>query len=89
MKKQYFIETSHTPEECLKALDEMLDQGADILKMFRWACKVGDHRGWAFVMADSEMEARNMLAPSMRDNAMVIEVEEFTPEQIHMMHEKM
>lgn len=89
MNKQYFIEVSHTPEECLRALDEMKDQGTDILSMFRWGCNSGDHRGWAFVEADSEMDARDMLPPSVREKAVVVEVVEFTEDQLREMHEKM
>lgn len=88
MKMQYFVEVSHTPEECMRALDEMMGQSENILKMFRWGCKSGDHRGWAFVMVESEMEVRNMLPSSIRDKAVVVEVVEFTPEQLRMMHEE-
>lgn len=89
MKKQYFVETPHTAEECMKALDEMSMRGADVLKMFRWGCKAGDHRGFAFVEAESEDMVKEMLPPSARDRAKAVEVMEFTPEQIRMMHEKM
>ncbi|MDD5083811.1 MAG: hypothetical protein PHT88_02625 [Candidatus Moranbacteria bacterium] len=86
---QYLIEVSHTPEECMQALDEMDAQGMDILKMFRWGCKTGDHRGWAFVMADNDMTARDMLPTSAREKAIVVPVVEFTSEQLRMMHESM
>lgn len=89
MNKEYHIETSHTPEECLAALDEMMGKGEDILKRFRWACKSGDHRGWAFVMAESIDEVRDMLPPSARSKSMIMEVVEFTPEEIRRAHENM
>lgn len=87
-EKEFLIESSHTPEECLQALDEVMEESPEILSEFRWACKSGDHRGWVFVEADSEEEALDILPESLRSKAKAIEVAEFTEEELRAAHEQ-
>jgi len=84
----YMIETSHTKEECLKSLDEMMEYKPKNLDKFQWGCSSGVHTGWAMTDANDETEARNILPPSMRAKARVTKVDIFTPEQIKSYHEK-
>jgi hypothetical protein len=51
---KYIVEYSHTPEECLQALDELLEKGEDALKQFAFGCECGEHTGWTYVDTDSE-----------------------------------
>lgn len=83
---QYLIETPHTREECLRALDETLAKGPDVLAKFEYGCMVGDHRGWATVEADSEAQARALVPSFLRPKAHVVQVGRFTPEQIRSYH---
>ena len=48
----------------------------------------GPYTGWAMTDANDETEARNMLAPSMREKARITKVDIFTPEQIKSYHVK-
>ena len=82
----YLIESPHTKEECLKALDETLARGPQNLAQFDWGCMAGQHVGWATVNAGSESEARNMVAPIVRDKARIVAVDKFTPSQIESFH---
>ena len=85
----YIVESKHTPQECLRALDDVLERGPDILDKFEWGCAKGEHTGWALVEAGSEAEVRSNLVPSsMGDKTRIIEVSKFTPEQIRSFHEK-
>ncbi len=84
----YFIESPHTPEECLRALDEVLAQSPKILAKFDWGCGAGEHTGWAVVEAESESAARNIVPGFIRKKARVVEVTKFTPEQIRSFHQK-
>ncbi len=54
----YHIESPHSKEECLQALDEVLARGPKLLAQFDWGCMAGQHVGWATVDAGSETEAR-------------------------------
>lgn len=83
---RYIIESTHTKQECLKALDEMLAKGTDILQKFEWGCFAGDHTGYAIVDAENEAKARGLLPESQRGKARVVQVGRFTPEQIRSLH---
>ncbi len=81
----YLIESPHTAEECLKALDELLAKG-DILDRMYFGCKAGDHTGYAIVDAKSYSDARNLIPPFLLDKSRVIEVGKFSPEEIKGFH---
>jgi len=84
---KYVIESSHTPEECLKALDEILEKGPEILDKFVWGCAQGEHTGWAYVDAKSKDDASAIIPGFLQEKAKVTEVSKFTPEQIRSSHE--
>ena len=84
----YMIETRHTPEECLRALDEQLAKGPDVLKKFYYGCKAGDHTGYAIVESKSDMEARKLVPSFLINKARFVEVGVFTPEVIRSLHTK-
>lgn len=83
---RYMIETSHTPEECLQALDQIVDRDPDILAKFDWGCMAGDHTGWAVIEAESRSALEDKLPSSILDGARVVEVKKFTPEQVRSFH---
>ena len=83
---QYLIESPHTKEDCLRALDELVDKEPRLLSESWFGCKAGDHTEYATVSADNEMEAREMLPEFLRDKARVVEVTKITPEQIRSFH---
>ncbi len=85
---KYVVESPHTPEECLQALDELLEKGEDTLKKFVFGCKSGEHTGWAYIDADSEKEALETVPEFLRDKACAHEVSMFTPAEIRAAHEK-
>ena len=82
----YVIESPHTKEECLQALDEVSARGPRLLAQFDWGCMAGQHVGWATVEAGSESEARNMVAPIVRNKARITPVSKFTAAQIESFH---
>jgi hypothetical protein len=82
----YLIESPHTKEECLQALDDVLARGPEFLARFDWGCMSGDHTGWAVVEAGSETAARTMVPALVRGKARIVEVGKFTPEQIKSFH---
>jgi len=86
--KKYLIESPHTKEECLRALDEQLAKGPEILKQFYYGCMAGDHTAYSLVDARDEKEARNLVPAFLLDKARIIEVGIFTPEVIKSLHTK-
>lgn len=84
--ERYIVESPHTKDECLKALDEILAEGPAVLNKFDWGCQAGDHTGYALVDAEGESEVRNMIPNFLRNKARIVKVGKFTPEQIRSFH---
>ncbi len=85
---KYVIETPHTPQECLRALDEQLAKGPEVLKKFNYGCKAGDHTGYAIVDVMNEGEARSLVPGFLINKARIVAVDIFTPEVIRSLHTK-
>ncbi len=85
---KYVIESPHTPQECLRALDEQLAKGPDILKKFNYGCKAGDHTGYAIVDVMNEGEARDLVPTFLLNKARIVPVDIFSPEVIKSLHAK-
>ena len=83
---QYQIEVSHTEQGCVSALDTIVTYGMHLLQQAWLGCAVGVHTCWLNLEADSESEARGVLPPSLRNQARVVEVKKFTPEEIKSLH---
>lgn len=84
----YIVESKHTPEECLRALDEVLDRGPDLLDKFEWGCGTGEHVGWAFIEGGDRSDVERMLPSSSIGRTRITEVSKYTPDQIRSFHEK-
>ena len=85
---KYVVEAPHTPEECSKALDEILAKDPKLLDKFVWGCMQGVHTGWAYIDAKSKGEVSAMIPKSVQSKAKITEVSKFTPEQIRSSHKK-
>jgi hypothetical protein len=84
---RYMVEVKHTPEECLKTLDEINAKSSALLSKFEWGCMSGDHTGYGIVEAESEAAVKAMLPSSMAD-AHIVKLNKFTPQQIKAFHAK-
>ncbi|HBG46274.1 MAG TPA: hypothetical protein DDW94_04700 [Deltaproteobacteria bacterium] len=83
---KYLIESHHTKEECLRELDEVLAKGKDTLNKFYWGCGKGDHTGYAIVDARTENEVRDLIPEFAQRKAKIIELSQFSPDQIKSLH---
>ena len=86
--KKYLIESPHTKEECLRALDEQLAKGPEVLNQFYYGCKAGDHTAYGLVDVRDEKEARSLVPGFLLNKARIVEVGIFTPEVIKSFHTK-
>ncbi|MBI5419051.1 MAG: hypothetical protein HZA60_03085 [Deltaproteobacteria bacterium] len=84
---RYLIESPHTKEECLQALDEILARGPGELAKYDFGCMSGDHTGYVIVEVGSESEARGLVPSFLRGKARIVKLDKFTPEQIKSFHE--
>ena len=85
-KSQYFIESPHTKEECLAALDAIAEHGKNALNRWDFGCMEGNHTGYAMVEAQSENEALNQVPDIIRHKARVNKVHRFSTEEIAAFH---
>ena len=86
---RYMIQASHdpAPDACMQLLDAFLQAGAHYLTNAEWGCEAGEHTAWIIVEADSDDEARLMVPPNIRNTALLVRLNRFTPEQIRQFHQ--
>jgi len=84
----YLVILPHTAEQCMASMDEIKAKGQDLLSKTYWACHSGDHTAYAIITAESQQAAVNLLPSEAQKTAKVIPVEQFTVEQIEMMHKE-
>ena len=83
---KFLIESPHTKEECLKALDETLERGPKNLAAWSWGCKAGEHCGYAMLEADTEAQAREQVPRVVRAKARIHPVSAITEREIEQFH---
>ncbi len=86
--KRYLIESPHSAEDCLRALDEELAKGPAVLEKFEYGCMAGDHTGYAIVDAMSREDAVKLVPAFLQNRARIVEVGKFTPDMIRSFHTK-
>lgn len=84
---RYMVEMSHTLRECAWALKTLHDQGPSFLAQFDWGCRDGEHIGWAIVEAENKFHAQELVPRILRPKTRIVELCQFTPEQVQMLHE--
>lgn len=87
--ERFLIISPHTPDQCLKALDEVEAKSPKLLAKMDWGCMAGDHTGYVEVQAANEEAARDMLPENARSAAKIVKLNKFTAEQIKQFHAKM
>ena len=80
----YFMEVPHSEEDCAKAIQLLHIRG--YVEKLHWGCKAGNHTAVIIMEADNKERVLNMLPPLMRDQARVIQLNEYSPEQVEAMH---
>jgi hypothetical protein len=81
---RYLIEVPHGDEReaCLKALNAINSYGSHFVTRAEWGCRDGDHSCWMIAELNTKNEAIQLLHPSYRQDARVVELSRFTPEEI-------
>ena len=81
---RYLIELTHKEEHaaCVRALRTIERYGAHLLTHADWGCKDGTHKGWLVVELDSHDEAMMLVPPEFRPEALIVQLNKFTKEDI-------
>jgi hypothetical protein len=87
-KATYLIETKHTQEECLAALDAINEKDKNLLTKLNWGCPEGNHTGYMMVEAKSENEAVEDLPAELKEDMKVYKLVQVTPKQIEEYHKQ-
>ena len=82
----FVIQSPHTKEECLQALDDTLALGEDVLAKFEYGCMTGDHTAYGVVQAADADAATRLVPESLRSKATVSEVTRISADQIRAYH---
>ena len=81
---RYLIESPHELKDCARMLQQLKAMG--YLHNFDWGCKAGVHVGWAIIEAESEAQARMAVPPLVRDQARILKLNKFSPEEVDSLH---
>jgi len=84
MTAKFLIEVPHEASkvECAKVVDVFLKSGSHFLASAIWGCRDGVHKAWMIVDVDNKEEARRILPPLVRPQAMIVQLNAFTMEEI-------
>ena len=88
--KKFLIETRHGPDKksCTEAIRVFLQTGTHLLTHADWGCADGEHKAWIVVEAESKEEAMYVLPPYYRPSAKIIQLVNFTLQDILPENEK-
>jgi len=85
---KYLITSRHEPADCLRALDEELAKGSNVLDKFVYGCKDGDHTGYAIVDVKTMSDALALVPGFLQELACITKVDKYTPAEIKSFHAK-
>ena len=81
---RYLIQLTHADEHaaCVRALHAVQQYGSHLVTHLDWGCKDGVHSGWAIAECENRGVAMQMVPPEMRQEARVVKIDKFTPDEI-------
>ena len=81
---RFLIEVPHQADvaACERAVRIFLNTGSHFLSHADWGCLDGVHKAWLIMDLESKEQARNVLPPAYRRQAQIVQLNEFTMEQI-------
>jgi hypothetical protein len=82
----YYVQVTHTPEQCLNMLTDMKSKGDTFLSKFEFGCMSGDHTAYGFLSGKSEADVRQMIPKDEQSTAKIQKVDKFTSAQIAELH---
>lgn len=78
---RYIIKSSHTAEDCTKAVKYFREHHAGFLTHFEWGCYDNDHTAYAIIEAENKEAAIMTVPPLFRDKSEVIKLTYFNPKK--------
>ena len=80
---RYLIEVPHenSKNACDQAVQAFLATGSHFMTNADWGCGDDEHKAWFIADLDSSEQAMPILPSLFRENAKIIELQQFTPER--------
>jgi hypothetical protein len=77
---RYLIEVPHSDkkEACEMTIRIFLDSGSHFLTHADWGCLDDEHKAWITIEAEDKQQARNILPPAFRRQAVITMVNKFS-----------
>lgn len=81
---RFMIEVPHHDNkiECLHSVAIFLSSGSHFLKNADWGCLDGEHKAWFILDANSKEEARMVVPPAYRKDAIIRQLNKFRLEDV-------
>jgi hypothetical protein len=81
---KFLIEIQHPDdaEGCIRALEALSTLGSHLVSNADFGCEDGVHCGWLMVDVSSRREAELIVPPPLRQDARVIALRRWSPEEI-------
>ncbi len=79
---RYLIEVPHedSKDACDQAVKAFMETGSHFMTNADWGCGDGEHKAWFIVDLDSKEQAMTILPPLFRENAKIVELQQFNVE---------
>ena len=75
---KYLIISSHTEEDCDRAIEYILNYHTSYLTKFEWGCMDHDHNAYAIIDAENYEHAKMAVPPLFRDKTKAIKLVQFS-----------
>ena len=81
---KFLIEVPHEEDllACAQVVESFLSYGSHFATKADWGCTDGVHKAWITIETDNKEDARNILPPAYRSQAIIIKLNKFTMEEI-------
>lgn len=81
---RYLIEVPHEnrKDACDRAVQVFLETGSHFMTNADWGCNDDVHKAWFIVDVDSKEEAKSIVPPLFRGDALVVELQKFSMEDL-------
>ena len=81
---RYLIEVPHANSKfaCMQAVRAFMATGSHFMTNAEWGCADDVHKAWFFVDLESKEQALSLLPPLLRQDAQVITLQRFDPENL-------
>jgi len=81
---RFLIEVPHEEEKlaCFRAAEILMKTGSHFMTHTDWGCLDGVHKAWIIVESDNKEEARRILPPAFRSQAIIVSLNKFSMEEI-------